>query len=240
MMLNKREKNKIYDAIVERKLDPAEFDLEDTDEKVVITHNSGSQFEFSPKSVNLVPVLVFGPIADDDPFTSVEYEVKAIVAEGIDETSTEPSIDYVITVNIPHWLREIQLTVGVPDYWAELKRSRKSIAIIQRGDFGNTPFIQSEQQQIAAQLQQIKEQFALSGEQMERIEERLDEAVEASKRMGRKDWLLLFGGIIFTLIIAGTVTPDVADHIFTMAINGLIHLFTGGSEPPQIPPQIIT
>ena len=69
---------------------------------------------------------------------------------------------------------------------------------------------------------------------MERIEERLDEAAEASKRMGRKDWLLLFSGIIFTLIIAGTVTPDVADHIFTAAINGLIHLFTGGSEPPRI------
>jgi integrase len=242
MMLSKRERNTIYETIVKEKLDPAEFDLEDTGDRVVITHNSGSTFEFSPKTANLY--LVFGSIEDDDPFASTEYKVRAIVSEGIKETMAAPSIYYVTTVSIPRWLREIKLTVGVPDYWTELQRSRKSIAIIQRGDFGNTPFTQAEQEQIVAQLQeikkQVKEQFALSSEQMERIAERLDEAGEASKRMGRKDWLLLFSGIIFTLIIASTVTPDVADHIFTMAINGLIHLFTDGSEPPQMPPPILT
>jgi hypothetical protein len=234
-MLNKREKNKIYDAIVERKLDPAEFDLEDTDEKVVITHNSGSEFEFSPKTVNLAPVLVFGPIDNDDPFTSVEYEVKAIVAEGINETSTEPSIDYVITVNIPHWLREIQLTVGVPDYWEELKRSQESIAVIRREDFENTPFSEDEQRQISAQLQEIKnrlEHFQLPREQMSQVEERLDKIEEASHHLGRKDWLIMVITTISPVVVSDIMPPGLMRHVFILVINGLIHLFGGG--PPQI------
>lgn len=50
--------------------------------------------------------------------------------------------------------------------------------------------------------------------------------------MGRKDWLLLFSGTIFTLIVTDIVTPGVAEHIFTMVIQGIAHLF--GGPPPQI------
>jgi hypothetical protein len=87
-----------------------------------------------------------------------------------------------------------------------------------------------------AQLQVIKrsvaEKFELTNEQIAHIDERLDEAAEASKRMGRKDWLLLFGGTVFNLIVTDTVTPGVAGHIFTMVVQGIAHLFGGG--PPQI------
>ena len=52
--------------------------------------------------------------------------------------------------------------------------------------------------------------------------------------MGRKDWLLLFGGTVFNLIVTDTVTPSVAGQIFTTVVHGLIHLFTGAGGPPQI------
>ena len=81
---------------------------------------------------------------------------------------------------------------------------------------------------------QVKEQFTLSNEQIERVEESLDELVEAGKRMGRKDWLIYFLGTITALIIAATVTAGVGEQISAMVIHGLIHLFTGGSEPPRI------
>jgi hypothetical protein len=110
---------------------------------------------------------------------------------------------------------------------------------MQRTDSNNTPFTQVEQRQIAAQLraikEQVKKQFELTSEQMERIEESLDEAAEASKRMGRKDWLIYFMGTISALIITATVTGGVGQHIFAMVIEGLVQLFTGGSEPPRIP-----
>lgn len=91
---------------------------------------------------------------------------------------------------------------------------------------------------------QVREQFALSSEQMERIEERLDEVAEASKRMGRKDWLIYLMGTITALVITATVTGGVGEHILTMVIHALGHLFTGGSEPPitggSEPPRIPT
>jgi hypothetical protein len=99
----------------------------------------------------------------------------------------------------------------------------------------NTLFTLAERAEISNRLREIrtslKENLALTTDQVSHIEERLDEAEEASQRLGQKDWLLLFSGTIFTLIIAGTVTPDVAQHILTMALHGLGHLFLGGIKP---------
>jgi hypothetical protein len=235
MMLNKRERNRIYEAIVKRKLDPLEFSLEDTGDTVIITHDSSSTFQFSPKTVNRTDdeVIFFGSELE-----STKYEALAKVAEGINETHTAKSIDHVIGIYFPSWLREIQLTVGVPDYWSQMQQGRKSLAIIQRGDFSNTPFTQTEQGQIAAQLQEVLKQsrklFALTSTQMGQIEEKLDESLDAASRMGRKDWIVMFSGIILTLVVTDLVTWAAAHHMWTMVLHQLIDLFTGGDEPPQI------
>jgi len=93
MMLNKRERNKIYEVVVKSKIDPAEFDFEDTGRKVVISHNSGSTFEFS-----LNPAIGL----DGTPTSLVErvrasaakyrYEYRANVAEGVNKAGTANSI----------------------------------------------------------------------------------------------------------------------------------------------------
>jgi hypothetical protein len=240
MMLNKRERNTIFQEIVRSKLDPAKFDLEDTDDKVVITHESGSTFEFSRQEEPDLDFAILEEISvpvSELP-TIVRYRYTANVMEGINETSTTSRLNFVIGNNIPLWLREIKATVGVPDYWGEMKRSRESIAVIQRGDFENSLFGQAEQGQIAAQVQQVKKQveelFALSSEQKTQVNEKLDEVVEAASRLGRKDWVVLFTGTILTLAITDAVTWATAHHIWAMVLHGLLHLFTGGNEPPQI------
>jgi hypothetical protein len=120
-----------------------------------------------------------------------------------------------------------------------MQRGRELIAGIQRTDSGNTRFTQDERSRIEAQLQgiakQLKAQFVLTNEQADRIDEWRDEVVEASERMGRKDWLIYLLGTITALTIAATVPAGVGEHIFTMVIHALGHLFTGGSEPPQVP-----
>jgi hypothetical protein len=86
--------------------------------------------------------------------------------------------------------------------------------------------------QISGQLSEIKryirETKALSSEQVAHVEARLDQAEEASHRMGRKEWVLLFGGAVLALILTDTITPDVAQHILSMALHGLAHLFVEG------------
>lgn len=233
-MLNKRERNKIYEAIVQSELDPAEFDLKDTGDKVVVSHNSGSTFEFSfnPALAGGTPRRLIDKIQASA--AKYRYEYRAKVADGVNQTGTANSISS-LESDITYWLDEIRQTVGVPDYWEELKRSQGSIAVIRHEDFGNTPFTEDEQRQISAQVQKAKkhlEQFALSNEQESQIAERLDELVEASHHLGRKDWLIIFITTISPLVVGDIVTPGVARHIFTIVINGLIHLFGGG--PPQI------
>jgi len=129
--------------------------------------------------------------------------------------------------------------------WTGSDQAKDAFTAAHGEETGNAPFTESEQRQIAAQFQDIKkylkEELSLPKEQVLRIEEKLDEVAEASKRMDRKDWLVYLLGTITALIITATVAAPVGEHIFTMAFHGLAHLFTGGNgPPPQIPPRVIT
>jgi len=91
MMLTKRDRNKIYEAIELYGLDPGEFNLEDSGDKVTITHSSGSVFEFSCRSKRF-------PTRE---FDLERYLIKASVPDGIDETSNAADLDYLMVVNFP-------------------------------------------------------------------------------------------------------------------------------------------
>jgi len=139
---------------------------------------------------------------------------------------------------IREWGNEVKLIADTPDLWAEMRRNRELIAGIQQADSDNTPFTEDEQGKIEARLQaitkQLKEQFELTKEQEERIDEWHDDVVEASTRMGRKDWFIYLLGTVTAVAIAATVPAGAGEHILAMVIHALGYLFTGGAEPPQI------
>jgi hypothetical protein len=236
MMLNKRDRNRMFKAIESSGFDPAEFGFDDTEGRVLITHSSGSTFEFSLR-IDTLPEVEGLPI-----MTRESYVYEYNVVEGEHASGLSGTIDALSRLYVEEWLNEIRETVGVPDFWDELKRGRQLVAEIQQ-ESGNSPFTDDERRQIVAQLQaiktQAKEQFELTVEQIARVNERLDEVAEASKRMGRKDWLIYFLGTITALIIAATVTSGMGDHIFTTVIQGIAHMFIGGTEPPPLPPNVI-
>jgi hypothetical protein len=223
-MLSKRERNQLYETIVAEGLDPAEFSLEDKFFRVLITHNSGSTFKFSP-SVG-------------SSRAGSRFQVTVHVADGIDQTVMETNVEDMTRYSFLHWLMEIRATAGAPDYWEEMQRSQESVALMRNEGFGNTPFTEDEQRQIAAQFLEIQikvNQFQLPREQMSQVEEGLDELEEASHRLGRKDWLIMLMTTLSPVVISDILTPGLSRHVFTMAINDLVHLFTGEGEPPQIP-----
>jgi hypothetical protein len=132
--------------------------------------------------------------------------------------------------------------VATPDYWSDLVRGRESLAGDEYERVGNLPFSGEEQAEIGFRLREIteyvKKTYALSGEQSKLMEERFKEAEVASQRVGRKDWLLLFSGTLFTLIVAGVLTPEIVQHVLAMSIHDLGHLFGFTAQrPPQIPPR---
>jgi hypothetical protein len=99
----------------------------------------------------------------------------------------------------------------------------------------NTTFTRAEQAEIATQLKAIRDSvrnsYSLSASQLTAIDKRLEEAEEASKRLGRKDWKSLFYGIIFGMIVNDAIPPDVAQHIFAGVVHGIAHLVGGGIPP---------
>jgi hypothetical protein len=224
MGLTKIQRNKIYQAIAASIMDSTECDLKvgsSANDFSTITHVSDSFFMFK-----------------HDPSNGV-YTVAAEVTDGggFRKFSVIPLLDNLIP-HIRAWADDVKLTVGVPDFWAEAKNGRTLISNLQQQDTGNTPFTQDEQKQISTLLHEIAHglvgQFELTSEQIAHIEERLDEAAEASTRLGRKDWIIYTIGTITSLIITATVAAGIGEHILTLIIQSLAHLFADGSEPPQI------
>jgi hypothetical protein len=109
MMLNKRERNRIYEVITKNEFDPAEFDLDDDGDKVSITHNSGSVFEVSFKAGEAAFLEEFG-------IDNSRFEYKFSVTEGNSKTGGTSSIELVTRLYMPDWLKEIHLTVEMPNY----------------------------------------------------------------------------------------------------------------------------
>jgi hypothetical protein len=131
--------------------------------------------------------------------------------------------------------KEIEQYENTPDLWGELSRSKDFFTSKDQQGSGNAPFTEAEQTSISAQIEQIKDyiktKHELTSEQLSHIEARLDEVEQASRRIGRKDWLLSFNGALFSLILTDLITPQTAQQIIMMTFHGLSHLFGIGGPP---------
>jgi len=145
------------------------------------------------------------------------------------------------TINsVQGWTEKVQEAIkDLQDLWEELSRNRELLDGEPGENIEDTPFTRDEQAEISARIKRAKEYIRTSGEltseQISRIEARLDHAEEASKRIGRKDWLMMFNGAVFSLVLTDTITPQVAQHIFTLVVHGLGHFFGYGGPPPHLP-----
>ena len=255
MALTKFQKNALFEALVNGGVDPIECDLTETEgpsynrqlSSARITHqSSGSFFEVDLSGNNNVDFFELDLSYDigDNPDCVIRMEIGGKIC-----LNSGHSVKWYSALgNIQEWATNLTQYIqrghpldNIPDLWGEL-RYKKEFSLNSRfEETGNAPFTAGEQAEIAAQLRQIKEYvkktYSLTAEQMSRVEARFDHAEAASRRMGRKDWILLFGGALFTLIVSGVVTPDVVQHILTVAVHSLGHLF-GERETaasPQVP-----
>jgi hypothetical protein len=217
MLLTRDEKNQIYALIAKHGLDLTECSLTPTRNKVVISHDSGSKFEFWAKR------------SDNN------YKIHYVVVDRADATSDLHMTGFEsILVYIEDWAADVKDLTQTPDLWAEMQQSQGLIADVQRRIAANNPFSQDEQQQVLIRLQAIErslDSFNIPSEQMQEIKEDLAEAAKARERLGRKDWWMFFLGTVTNMAANDIITPPVAQHIFTMAAHGLVHVFIGGSAP---------
>jgi hypothetical protein len=182
--MQKWKKNEIFEAIQAVGLDPKEFDLEDADGEVRIKHKwSTSCFTLGDDPSHYVGRYVVGD-GPDRPFEA--YSWQAIIPR------------------ISRWLGGVKGELETPDLWVELERDARLFFGATSDDLAaNTPFTPEEQTEIAARLQTLAEHarrtYSLSAAQMQALDAKLDYLVNASRRLGRKDWQrLCWGRSLFT------------------------------------------
>ena len=215
----KWQRNAIFKAVEAGGLDPHECNFVYGDEGGRITHlPSASYFDLKGDIIRYISTAVVG---DDHKQRS---RFSWVTAEE----------------HVRKWAKDVKRDVETPDLWAALEREGEILTGARYVDVENTLFTLDEQAQIAEQLLHIKEfaqtRYALSEAQMLALDAKLDEIKGASGRIGRKDWLLLFYGVMFTVIVTGLLPPEAVQNILVTVLHALEHLFTSGGGPHLLPP----
>ena len=227
--LLKRQRNEIFEALAANGVDPQNCTLTQRRSlsepnpgpitEVVIHHKpTGSKFWIINDGSGLYP---------------------AAMTVGDADQAFRPQCDWAETLSmIAAWAGELGYEIDTPDLWAELQQVPEILAAAQSAEGTNAPFTPDEQAAIWRRLDDVKqlvrEQFELPAEQLAAIDQRLDDAGKASKRLGRKDWLMAFYGAVMSTFMTDAIPPHVIQTIVTTVLHGVGHIFGFGGPPPII------
>lgn len=136
-----------------------------------------------------------------------------------------------------HWLNIVNEYIedmNTTDLWTTLTDEFSTLD--QKAIQGNTVFTQSEKVKISDSLYKLlndaREKQILNARQMELLTEKVEYLIEASDRLGRKDWINAATGALFGYLFQAALTSDNARtllHMASEAIKWLTHnpLFLG-------------
>jgi hypothetical protein len=242
MPLDKIQTNAMYRLIQSNGLDPRLLVLTRQDDTVLVEHRT-SQSRFSARhrvrSDGLSPVFdTKQHIGGAGVFPRVARSFDAVLE---DLSQWTDQVARLIADDAKR-AREQEEYERLPDLWAELQQSQELLeSLAERDEVENSMFAADEQQTINSRLDEIesylREQFELSGERLTALEEGVSELKEATRRVGKKDWLLMLSGWVFNSVMSAIVPPAAVQHILEMAARGLGHIFGFGAPPPALPPQ---
>jgi hypothetical protein len=220
-LLSKLQRNALWHALAESGLYLGDFSYVAADDNVMIRHApSLSHFKISPSPVFPESFSAKWQVGDE-PWTlpSPRTSAKGLIAMAL------------------AWGVEVSEWIATPDLWDSMP-GQSGIPGQVTPESANTPFTPDEQKAIAEQLkaiaESVKQTYDLTAEQTAVLNEKFEEAAKASERVSRKDWGLLVGGTVFSLILADVITPGVAGHILMMIEHGIGHLFAGATPAKHV------
>ncbi len=121
---------------------------------------------------------------------------------------------------LKEWILIVRREYLEPDLW-ELSKSDKRLVAKEINDLENTPFTLEEQQRISKAISEIRAHlltgFSHTETQLKFIEARLQHLEDASKRLGRKDWITLAMGTFTNIVVGVTLAPDAASELLRTA-----------------------
>jgi hypothetical protein len=221
MQLEKGQRNGIFDAIETAGLNPRDFELDtggnDDDEARIIHRRSESTFVLGRDGMGGYSGTMVAGDGRPWPYRAHSW------------TSAEQSVS--------RWLEEVKQDLETPDLWAELQQEREMLGTAPAEATENTPFSADEQREIANQLRAtkkyVKKTYALSEDDMQALEARLDHLGDAAGRLGRLDWRTVVAGTLLTAIVEAVLPPEATRDVLLMLLRSLAHLF--GHPIPELP-----
>jgi hypothetical protein len=214
----KWQRNSISTALVDGGLDPIECTFDDHEVPWRLAHMpSGAHF------------LVGG--------TYGHFKLTLVV--GDEQPSVAESYDWAnVLTRVKRWAGDVKRDVDTPDLWDEVRRRQGVLTGASYENADNSRLTETELTEIVERVEKIKElvRTQTTSARMLSVEAKLDYVVEAARRLGRKDWALMFGGAIVSVLVADLLPREVVGDILSMAANVLSHLFNDLSGPSQFPP----
>jgi hypothetical protein len=215
MALRKDQRNDVFQAIEGRGLSPEEFEWGAGADESTLRHLPTRAYFSS------------GGVAGN-------YSSRYLAGDGPVEERRGMS-EYRLMDQVGFWLGRLKLDIDTPDLWAQLQRERELLAAVSNEDIENTPFTPAEREEIAEQRLELKQQLtrehSLSKKQARLLEERLDYLVDAAGRVGRKDWFLMAGTVVFSYVLAAELPLDSVRHILGTLLASIGHILWGGHLP---------
>ena len=134
---------------------------------------------------------------------------------------------------VDRWLRSLKREIEAPDLWGAIAEQRKVAEAASSPQTGDTPFTPEEQEYIAGRIGEIKQYLSenLPPGQRQAIEAHLNELVDASRNMGRRQWMIWTVGTVVNTVIQYGIQSNVANHLLRLVYSFFGHLLTGGTPP---------
>ena len=148
------------------------------------------------------------------PYTLIEY------SPGQDNTVIQTRVDsgYAWSEVVSRWMTALKTEINTPDLWASAANPIVQATTVDRG---NEPFTAAERAQVVIFLQEIRQYIqpipSVSSEQFAIVEGKLQYLQDASERLGRKDWLLLFLGVLLSTAAQINMQPSVFRDLLSFA-----------------------
>lgn len=204
--LEKWKSNDVFKAIETARLNPAEFDWDNSAVDICIRHrSSGSYFYFGGSPSHYLARYATG----DEPAT----ELSKYSWDGL-------------MVSVAVWLADVKRDEETTDLWAELRRRTEVLDGAWSDAVDNTPFTSDERDDIVQRLDELRTEvrsmYTFSQRQLAQFDARIEYLVGASNRLGRKDWLFAFFGIVAEYVLTAALPPEVARNVFLSFLNDIV------------------
>ena len=118
------------------------------------------------------------------------------------------------------WLQYLKREIEAPDLWSAIA-NEKVLSEVSYDNDDNATFSMEEKLRVAHSLNEIKQYLisiqSFSPEQKQYLDARFGYLINASERLGRKDWILLAVGTLTNIIIGLSLMPDIAREFLRIA-----------------------